>query len=84
MSDPVLVALIVSASTVIQAVIAARNHTDTKAAVQAVDNKVADTHNAINGRMDELVKASKAQGAQDQRDETRQDAKDAKVAKENP
>ena len=46
-------------------------------AIQKVDDKVADTHLAINGRMQELIEASKAQGAQDQRAETRQDARDA-------
>jgi hypothetical protein len=48
------------------------------AAIQTVDNKVVETHTAINGRMDELVKASNAQGRQDQRAETRQDERDAR------
>lgn len=60
---------------IINAVIAAKNHTDTQASVKAVDDKVTDTHKAINGRMEELIIASKAQGAQDQRAETRADAK---------
>lgn len=48
------------------------------AAIKAVDDKVVNTHQAINGRMDQLVAASKAQGAADQRAETRQDAKDGR------
>jgi hypothetical protein len=43
------------------------------AAIKQVDDKVVDTHKAINGRMDQLVAASKAQGAADQRAETRAD-----------
>ncbi len=74
-----MVAIIVAAQgtiiALINAYIAARNHRDSKDAIAAVDAKVVDTHVAINGRMDQLLKAAKAQGAQDQRDETRQDAK---------
>ena len=79
MSDGVMIALIVGVQgtivALINAVIAAKNHTDTQASVKAVDEKVTETHAAINGRMDQLVEASKAQGAQDQRAETRAEAK---------
>jgi hypothetical protein len=55
-------------------------HTQAKAnaaAIQQVDEKVTDTHAAINGRMEELIQASNSQGRQEQRAETRQDARDA-------
>jgi hypothetical protein len=48
------------------------------AAIQSVDSKVVETHTAIDGRMDELVKAANAQGRQEQRAETRQDEHDAR------
>jgi hypothetical protein len=49
------------------------------AAIKSVDDKVVDTHKAINGRMTELIEASKAQGAQDQRAETRADERSGRV-----
>jgi hypothetical protein len=42
------------------------------AAIKQVDAKVAETNTGINGRMQELIEASKAQGAADQRAETRE------------
>jgi hypothetical protein len=85
MSDPVLVAMIVAAQGAVVAWINSRNHASTKKAIELVDakvdlvdTKVVDTHSAINGRMTELIEASKAQGAQDQRMETRTDAREAK------
>jgi len=44
------------------------------AAIQQVDEKVVDTHAAVNGRMDQLVVAAKAQGAQDQRIQDRSES----------
>ena len=70
MSDPVIIAIIVAASTIIQAAIAKSNHADTVKRTEAVEKKVDDTHTAINGRMDQLLIAANAQGRQDQRDET--------------
>lgn len=80
MSDPVWLALIGSAQVVALAIIAARNHGETKRGIRAVDAKVEETRVAIDGRMEQLVTASRAQGAQDQRAETRQDAKDERAA----
>ena len=77
MSDPVIISMISATQVIILAIIAARNHSETRKSVQAVNDKVEITARSIDGRMDELVVASKAQGAQEQRDETRKDAKDA-------
>lgn len=60
----------------INAVVAWRNHIDTKEKIASVAEQVDTTHKQIDGRMSELLVAAKAQGAQDQRAETRQDAKD--------
>jgi hypothetical protein len=77
-SDNVTIALIVAASTLLQAYIASRNHAATVESVAKVSAKVDDTAKAIDGRMDQLVNASKAEGAQQQRAETRQDAQEAR------
>ena len=78
MSDGIVVALIVAASAVLQTIIATRNHTSTAEKVAKVGAKVDETAKAIDGRMEQLLIASKAEGAQQQRAETRQDAKDAR------
>jgi hypothetical protein len=51
-------------------------------AIQSVDDKVVKTGIVIDGRMGELIAASKSVGAQEQREETREDAARAAVAAE--
>jgi len=43
-------------------------------AIKLVDDKVVETHTAINGRMDQLLDATNAQGRQDERDDQRHEA----------
>jgi uncharacterized membrane protein len=51
-------------------------------AIQSVDDKVVKTGIVIDGRMSELIAASKSVGAQEQREETREDVARAAVAAE--
>jgi hypothetical protein len=80
MTDPVALGIIAAIQVIIlagiNAIVASRNHADTQKSVKAVEVKVAETQHTIDGRMGELIAASKAQGAQDQRQETRADAKE--------
>jgi hypothetical protein len=48
------------------------------AAIKSVDDRVAETQVTIDGRMEQLMVATKAQGRQDERDEARSDAEQAK------
>ena len=79
MSDPVWVAIIAAAQAVIiagvNALVSSRNRQATKQQVAGISDQVKETHAQIDGRMEQLIVASKAQGAQDQRAEDRQDAK---------
>ena len=82
MSDPVLIAIIAAVQTVavvaINKAFGDQRAKKTQDQVSAVDSKVEQTHAQINGRMDQLITASRAQGAQDQRAEDREDAKGSK------
>ena len=81
MSDPVWLAIIGAVQATVIVVInkafGDRRAKNTQDRVQGVSAQVETTHKQIDGRMDQLIVASKAQGAQDQRAEDRQDAKDA-------
>jgi len=67
MSDAVKLALIAAVPTsltAIAAIIAARTHT----AVKKVDATLTGVSIAVNGRLEQLLKATNAQGRQDERD----------------
>lgn len=85
MSDPVLISIIAAvqgvAIVLINKLFGDQRANDLKDQVQAVDAKVDETHKTINGRMEQLIVASKAVGAQDQRNDDRNDAREFRELK---
>lgn len=85
MSDPVMISMIAAVQGVVIVLInkflGEQRATVLKEQVKAVEDKVDATHQTIDGRMEQLIIASKSVGAQEQRAEDRQDANDERKAR---
>lgn len=77
-SDPLAISIVVCVqgviTTVIGAWVAVHNRSESAKEHQETKELVTRTHDEVNGRMSELLKATKAQGRQDERNEIREDA----------
>jgi hypothetical protein len=77
-SDPVIISIVVLfqgvCTTAIGAWVAIHNRNESAKEHEETKTLVTRTHNEVNGRMSELLLATKAQGRQDERNEVRDDA----------